>query len=51
MNRNAKNKIMTNQVKGNYFRKDFGKIYNILKVEFYFLKNFIPPKVIIFLIN
>ena len=48
LNRNAKNKIMTNQVKGNYFRKDFGKIYNILKVEFYFLKNFIPPKVIIF---
>ena len=47
LNRNVKNKIMSNQVKGNYFRKDFGKIYNILKAEFYFLMNFIPLKVII----
>ena len=51
LNKNSKNKIMSNHVKGNYFRKDYGKTYNFLKNKLFFLKNFIPSKVIIFFDN
>lgn len=45
-NDNARNKIMSNQVNGKYFRKNYAKLYKILKKKLFILKYLIPTKII-----
>ena len=42
---------MSNQVNGKYFRKNYAKLYKILKKKLFILKYLIPTKIIDILNN